>query len=511
MALNFYRKSPHSSLLSGKAACLVAFLAAMAIAAAPLRAQQPEYVSLNSNEQLFAILAALNAAGYDTGAGMDTGNKTRDEVRALLAAKNVPALSEIKTFYAAHKIPGDSGADLGQYISLALLLGPPPDFKLTVPQSDLPPDARKVVGIVPLVKKFYDQANLLAVWSKVQPRYDAEIERYSASVRRSFELSDAYLRFPSGAYLGRKYTIDLCLLGGPEQVQARIYGANYFLVVTPSREPKVGEIRHQYLHFLLDPLAVKFAVDIKQKAILSQIAREAPRLGTDFKDDFALLLTECLIRAVELRMDKMGKAAAENEVNDMVKSGLILVPYFYTQLAVYEKQDATMSVFYRDLVNGIDPVAEKANLEKVKFAPLELPEQGQEQAAPAGLTEEERLLNQGENAVYENHLEEAQTAFKTVLEKDPANARAQFGLAVVYSGTRKPDSAEEYFHKVLDTANDVRLVTWSHIYLGRIADLKGERKQALEQYRAASLTSAAYPEAQRAVERGMQSPFGAPE
>ncbi len=475
----------------------------------PGRAQQAANVSLEGNEQLFSIFAALNAAGYDTGQGMDTGNKTRDEVRAILAAKEIPVLPQIRKFYEEHRVQGDSGADLGQFVSLGLLLGPPPDFALTVPQTDLPPDAKKVVGLVPLLKKFYEQANLLAVWSRVQPRYEAEIERYSASVRRNVELSDAYLRFPSGAYLGRKYLIDLSLLAGPEQVQARIYGANYFLVVTPSRQPKFDEIRHQYLHFLLDPLAVKYAPEIHQKAALLLMAREAPILGQDFKDDFPLLMTECLIRAVELRMDKPAKGMAENRVKELTESGFILVPYFYAALDEYEKQEASVSVFYRDMVKGIDLDAEKTKLGAVKFSPRPEPAQP---AAQAFLSEEERLLNQGDNAIYENRYDDARSAFQAVLEKfDAKNQRALFGLAVVASNTRKPDTAEEYFRKVLDTANDVRLTTWSHIYLGRIYDLKGQRKDALAQYRAASLTSAAYPDAQRAVLRGLASPFGSPE
>jgi hypothetical protein len=60
----------------------------------------------------------------------------------------------------------------------------------------------------------------------------------------------------------------------------------------------------------------------------------------------------------------------------------------------------------------------------------------------------------------------------------------------------------------VEAAQDVRIVTWSHIYLGRLYDLKGERTPALEQYRAASLTAASYPDALRAVQDGMQRPFG---
>lgn len=485
----------------------VVVLLALLVLAAPSAtlAQEPSNVSLDSNEQIFSVLAALNAAGYDTGLGAATGDKTRDEVRAKLAKKDIAVLPELKKFYEEHRI-ADSGTDLGQYVSLALLLGPPPKFALTVQASDLPPDAKKVAGLIPLLRKFYEEANLVAVWSSVQPDYQAAIERYSEPVRHSIELTDAYLRFPSGAYLGRKYSIDLCLLGSPDQVQARIYGSNYFLVVTPSKQLKVSEIRHQYLHFLLDPLAIKYAAEIHQKAPLLKFAREAPTLGQDFKDDFSLLLTECLIRAVELRMDRTPAQAASKSVNELTAAGLILVPHFYDMLVGYEKQESSLSVFYRNMVEAIDIGQVQGQLASVEFTPRPAPP---ENAPQPGASELERLLDQGDNAIYENKYPEARAAFQTVLDKfDATNERALFGLAVVASNTRKPDTAEDYFRKVVETAGDVRLVTWSHIYLGRLYDLKGERTQALKQYRAASLTAARYPEALRAVQSGLAYPFG---
>jgi tetratricopeptide (TPR) repeat protein len=475
---------------------------------APLsaRAQEPANVSLDANEQIFSVLAALNAAGYDSGIGVDTGDTTRDDVRRMLAGEHIPVLAEIRDFYNQHRVANDPGANLGQYISLALLLDAPPDFHLTVKPSDLPPDAKSVEGLIPLLRKFYREADLVEVWSKFRPRYQAQIDRTSPAVRQSFQLTDAYLRFPSGTYLGRKYTINLSLLGAPEQVQARIYGANYYLVVTPSRQPRLAEIRHQYLHFLLDPLALKYALEIHQKAALLKIARTAPQLGDDFKDDFSLLVTECLIRAIEVRMDKTPPAAAARRLKELASSGLILAPYFYNGLAAYEKQDASLSVYYRELIEGINVGAEQKQLADVKFAPR--PHMGN---VPPARSEEDQLLDRGDNAVFEGRYDDAKTAFTAVLEKlDPHSARALFGLAVVASNTRKPDTAEGYFRKTLETARDLRLVTWSHIYLGRIYDLKGERKQALEQYRAASLTATRYPEALRAVQSGMAHPFGSP-
>jgi len=482
---------------------LILLLACELAISRPGWAQQPGNVVLDANEQIFCVLAALNIAGYDAGLGVDVGDDTREEVRALLEKQDIPVRSELRRFYAEQQaVDGDVG--LAPYISLALLLGPPPDFKPTLPDSDLPPDAKAIKGWVPLLRKFSAQADLTTLWGRVRPRYDQAIERYSEVVRRSIAVSDAYLRFPGGTYLGRTYTINLSLLGAPEQVQARIYGENYYLVVTPSKQLKLNEIRHQYLHFLLDPLAVKYAAEIEQKGALQGIARQAPALASDFKEDFPLLVTECLIRALELRMDKAIKA--EKTVAELAVQGLILAPYFYEMLSDFEKQDATMSVFYKQIILEIDLREERQRLASVKFAPVAAAAVGH--PAPA-LSPKDVLLNQADNLIYQGKYAEAKAAFQDVLEKvDPRSERALFGAAVASSNLRKPDLAEEYFQKTLEVARDLRLATWSHIYLGRIYDLESKRQAALSQYKTASLTAAAYPSAVRAVQDGLERPFG---
>ena len=484
---------------------------ALLLAAPPAQAQQGGgNVVLEPSEQVFCVMAALNAGGYDAGLGLDTGDNTREEARAYLEQAHAPVAKRLAAFYSEHRVAGDPGADLGQFVSLALLLGPPPDFKLAVPPEDLPPDAKAVSGLVPLLKTFYVQANLHELWSRLQARYQAVELRYSAAVRQAIFMTDIYFRFPSGGYLGRTCRIDLDLLGAPDQAQARVYGFDYYLVVTASKQSRVDEIRHQYLHFLLDPLAAKYAPEINEKARLRGIAYRAPALATSFKEDYPLLISECLIRAAELRLDKRPPPQAEKSLQEMTASGLILVRYFYESLADFEKHDASMAVFYQQMIRGIDPVQEERRLAKVTFAPAPTPPV-QPAALPAK-TEEDRLLDQGDNLFYRGRYSDAKLAYQEVLEKtDPKSERALFGLAIVASNMRKPDLAEEYFQKTLETARDLRIVTWSHVYLGRLYDLRGKRDDALTQYRAASLTAAAYPMALRAVQAGEAQQFGSKE
>ncbi len=461
-------------------------------------------VNLVPSEPLFDVFAAINAAGYDAGLGTESPSGPRLQARDWCLRRNPAVLPAIAKFYQQQNV-GDPAANFGQYVSLALFLGPPPDFKLTVADSDLPPDAAALKDIVPLLAQFYRQADLQQLWTRLQPEYDRRVAELSEPVRHTLAITDAYLRFPSGAYLGRTYNIDLCPLGAAEQVQARIYGENYYVVLTRFAEPPIKEIRHQYLHFLLDPLAVKYAFELHQKEPLAALARPAPALAADFKEDFSLLTTECLIRAIELRMDK--PARPQEAIDTLTRQGLILVPYFYGVLSGYEAQASAMGVFYRQMILGITLKTERQRLANIKFAAAgSLPAPPGHAAAPVG--PQEAQLDQGDNLIYAGKYAEAKAVFADVLAADARNERALFGMAVVASNTRKPDTAEDYFKQTLQVARSLRIATWSHIYLGRLYDLESMRKQALAQYQAAAVTATAFPDAFRAVQSGLAHPFG---
>ena len=151
--------------------------------------------------------------GTTQGLGASGAGSTRQIVREYLQAQNAPILPELKKFYDQHRVKDDPDRNLGQYISLALMVGSPPDFKLTVPDAELPPDARDVVGILPLLRTYYAQTKMLIIWSQVQKQYEAAVARYTEAVRQNFVLAEAYMRLPSGDYLGRTYAIYIDLMG----------------------------------------------------------------------------------------------------------------------------------------------------------------------------------------------------------------------------------------------------------------------------------------------------------
>src|ERR1700691_4172104 len=117
------------------------------------QAATPERGQLDASPTLFAVMAAINASGYDADAASPTNSPLRETIRKELAAKQIPSLPALKDFYREHR-QNDATADLSQYISFALSVDGPPNFALKGRTTDAPPDVAALDGFAPLLVKF---------------------------------------------------------------------------------------------------------------------------------------------------------------------------------------------------------------------------------------------------------------------------------------------------------------------------------------------------------------------
>src|SRR5205807_6062228 len=179
----------------------------------------------------------------------------------------------------------DASRTLTQYVSLALYLTPAPGLAPKVKDADLPPDAAAVVTIAPLLQKFYAAAGLHAIWERHHTAYSSLTEQYHEPVSKTLFDTEIYLKLPSAGYLGRSFTVYLEPMGAPGQVNARNYGNDYYVVISPAgSELKMDQIRHTYLHYLLDPLSLKYPASVKRLESLLDTVKPAP-MDEAFKID----------------------------------------------------------------------------------------------------------------------------------------------------------------------------------------------------------------------------------
>ncbi|HEV2021893.1 MAG TPA: tetratricopeptide repeat protein [Terriglobales bacterium] len=483
-------------------------------ALAPRAAAQQTDVTLETSESLFSVLAGINACGYDQ--ELATSDPLRMLVRAEVAsavqasASAATAQRQLCAFYRDHQQP-DASRTYAQYISLALNLDEPPGFQLRVREADLPPDASYVLGFVPLLQRFYVDAGLHGLWLKHQAAYEAQVERLHDPVAKMLlATKSAYLRISDSSYLGRRFAVYAEPMGAPGQVNARNYGVDYFLVLSPRGDAvRIDEIRHTYLHYTLDPFAMKRQGAMKRLEPLLESVKNAP-LDESFHQDIVLLVNESLIRAIEARTSgpggKEGEADRVQRAEAAEREGYILTLYFFDALRVFEKNPVGLQDAYPDWLFNIDVGAERKHAGEITFSREAVPE-----ALHVSRPERAGVLDLAESKLASGEVAAAQRLAQQVLDQQSDNpARALFILARAATLSRDMPGARTYFERTLEMAREPRIVAWSHIYLARIFDMQENRDAAVQHYRAALAAGDTTPDTRAAAERGLAEPYQPP-
>ncbi len=480
-------------------------------------------ISVAASPQLFATMCALDAAGFEAHESTLAEMPARLALRDSLLKMQGPATDALRQFYRDHQL-ADPADTLSRYITFALVAGPPPDFQFHVDQSLLPPDVLAIDGFQKVLADFYHEAHLDLRWEAVEPEYNRAIARYQPPVRRIVTVVNAYLREIFKPSNGRTFTVFVEPLVG-NRANFRNAGDNYAIVVGTGPDIPEDDIRHAYLHFMLDPLPLRYRKLVDSKSVLLNAAARAPQLPAEYHDDFLSFADECLIKAVELRIRHLAPQQLEAAMTDADRSGFVLVRPFVAQLMKFEKAEPAMSYYFPDLINGIDVAAEQKRLHNFAFAPAQTPAAGKQANAPTGESPSDldALLAQGDKEIALQNAPAAASTFQNILSKYPGEPRAVYGLAIASVLSGEAGQAKLLFQQIVtprtSSANDggnsaatldPSILSWSHVYLGRIDDLEGQRDQATSEYRAA-LAVAGAPEAARvAAQRGVDSAYQPP-
>jgi len=465
------------------------------------------------------VLTAINNCGYD--AELASSDPLRLTIRGEVG-RNIEASEQAKSaaesvcsFYHDHQRKDDVRT-ISQYISLALYLNPPPALGPKVKEADLPPDASGVLGLVPTLTKFYSEAGIHEIWERHAAAYGELTNRYRDALSKMIFDTELYLKLPSGSYLGRTFTIYVEPMGAPSATNARNYASDYYVVITPGTSSglKMQQIRHAYLHYLMDPMVGKYAANLNKLGPLMDAVKLAP-MDETFKEDPSLLVTECVIRAVEARTMAGGKASQTEQdraIEASTQQGFVLTRYFYERLLQFEKDSIGFKNAVPAMIAEIDVRREERRTAQIQFAATADPEVLHLSRPNEGkllVTAEERL-SAGDAGTAEKLAKEA------LAEKAEDPGRAYFILAQI-SLNRNIEGARGYFEQALKATSEPKVIAWSHIYLGRILDLQDDDEggplpsAAVAHYQAAvGAASDALPEAKAAAQQGIQQPYEPP-
>jgi hypothetical protein len=498
-------------------------------------------ISLVSSEPVFLMASALNACGYDD--GLDESSpvrkRVRDEMNRALAQNEGARKTrdQLCLFVAQHRMTGTE-RDVAQYISLALYLTPPPELETSVDLGEMPPDSTQVVEIVPLLRQFVSAVDLHGTWLAMHHTYDEETAQLHDPLSKMIVSTNLYLKMPASTYDGRRFVVVMEPMLSPRTVNARIYGPDYVVVVSPvDGQIRMNDVRHTYLHYLIEPLlfARANAVD-RMQPILKEV-REAP-LDFRFRSDSVPLAIECLIKAIEARTMDTGipafKIPAGVERSDLPRyehersvyqqkvdtvrlasvrhdmtQGFVLTQYFYEQLVSFEKDPASLRDTIGEMVYGMDVDQQVHRARQIDF---DKQPDGDvlERTKPRkleGLDLAEARLSAGDAGTASALARHALTVQSDTIQSVGDTARANFILARAAIITGHPQEAITRFQTTIATSREPRLLAWSHIYLGRMLDLDCKRNQAVTEYKQALESRDGQQDTRLAAERGVKAPY----
>jgi tetratricopeptide (TPR) repeat protein len=347
-----------------------------------------------------------------------------------------------------------------------------------------------------------------------------------------------YLKLPASTYEGRRFVVVIESMLSPHTVNARVYGTDYVVVVSPvDGQIRMSDVRHTYLHYVIEPLlyARANAVD-RMQPILKEV-RDAP-LEFVFRSDTVPLTIECLIKAIEARTMDPGipvyRIPAGVERSDLpryeherqvyqqkvdairwatvrhdMNQGFVLTQYFYEQLIQFEKDPASLRDTIGEMVYSMDvdqQVHRARQLDFDKEADGEVMTRSKPRKL-TGLDLAEARLASGDVATASAMARQVLAAHADTLESVAEGARANFILARVAVLTGHPEDAINDFQKTLATSKEPRLLAWSHIYLGRMLDLDCKRDEAVAEYNEALEARDGQQDTRLSAERGVKTAY----
>ncbi|HKR01955.1 MAG TPA: hypothetical protein VJT09_14840 [Pyrinomonadaceae bacterium] len=374
-------------------------------------------VQIKADPRLVAVMAALDAAGYDPTPQGEEPSVFRAQLRRDMANLDPALRQRLVSFYERNKLKrGTNGREptaaeqAARYVSLAYALGPAPGFEEPARSLDLPAGLLEVLDFAPLVKEFYRKSGLEERMPVYMRAYQTEGDRLRRSTASMIFNVTTYLNTrpmtttvervqakpPAGdknkknvppVYTMREHDrhffIVPDLLAAPGAVNFRVIADDYYVVVPycdenrhycPGRDdnPASREVQRAYIQYVMDPLVVRFNHDISaRREQLKQLIDARTAAGANISPDVFLLIARSLVTAADVRLeetlrleglsreatgrlDKTRDPAARAAIAKEVETARgIIADEATAQLAEGYENGALLAFYFADQLRGI--------------------------------------------------------------------------------------------------------------------------------------------------------------
>lgn len=318
----------------------------------PVSASLPDLgsrpVVVTTDERVFTLYVALNAAGFDREYEGIAMSPIRQQVRAALSEKDLPSLERLKPIF-------DRVADY-HLVVWVLQRGNPPEFGRAEAGwwvSTRPADFN---GLDDALGAFYREADIPTLWQAVEPAYQAEINNghWQPLAEESLGTIQAYLKtteLPFHQAVIIPNPLDSYYSGNGPQVGEIAY------VVAGPTETELnlkGLIEHELLHSLIGPMLDHTTDQIPQRTSRRLYAALKESMPSGY-GSWKSTLEESLNRAINLRL--LDDADLRSRQLDQLESaGFLLIKPLDKALTGYEQSSEPFEQYLPTLLTTLDDV-----------------------------------------------------------------------------------------------------------------------------------------------------------
>lgn len=300
-----------------------------------------------ADRRVFAVMAFLNAAGYDKEAKGQQMHPARSRVRTLVEEKlksNPRKLEAWRKYYKSKRLASF------HYVDFALSLSADYPFHRIRPDKELgyPQLAKTLKEFPGLLNDFWVTAGLDEIWSQVKLQHTAELKKYDFQ-RMARKL--AYL----WQFLRMKRADSYVLVNIPNLLDKRFtaQGAryeNYYYSIESPGSHSYDLNTHEYLHSFVNRMVrANYGKQAGKLDEYYRAGKDQPMAET-YRERVGFA-SECLVRALDhrVRANLAADAAEKKRLEDLLArwtaDGLTLAQPFYVLLNEYEKSDLDLAAF----------------------------------------------------------------------------------------------------------------------------------------------------------------------
>jgi hypothetical protein len=298
-------------------------------------------VSLQPDQRLIVVMAALDAAGFDpTPPGKET-SAFRALVRKDQAGLDAALRERLKDFFERHKSapPATPADQAARYVSLAYVLAPPPSLDSPERSEDLPGGALEVLDFAPLLREFYRKSGIDERLPSYTRAYQAESDRLRHPTEDIVRLVLSYLhtrpivsttervriknperkKSSVTAYEirehARRFFIVPDLLAAPGAINFRVIADDYYAIVPEGTDPTASELRRAFLQFVIDPLVLKFNKEIAaQREQIKQLIDARAKESAGISPDPFIVVSRSLVAAADAQFEEAQRLNAVTQL-----------------------------------------------------------------------------------------------------------------------------------------------------------------------------------------------------